>query len=246
MKKIVCALLLSAVTLAGIFSEEKCNLDMVKIPETNIKMLKTEVTQSLYKSVMGVNPSSPYKFIGENYPIVCVSWHDAIYFCNKLSVQHGLEPVYAVNGESDVSKWNYRPNDADEQFHELYGTVTQNPNANGYRLPTYDEWATAAKGGEEYKYSGSDEIDEVAWHIGNSEQINEVAQKKSNAYGLFDMSGNATEWLWDMYDGMPKYRYLCGGSYAETSINCEITQRNCAPATSQSANLGFRIIQNAK
>ena len=53
-------------------------------------MLKTEVTQHIYKRVMGENPS---RHKGPDYPVENVSWGDAIYFCNKLSIREGLEPV---------------------------------------------------------------------------------------------------------------------------------------------------------
>ena len=52
------------------------------------------------------------------YPVVAVSAFDAIYFCNKLSELKGLDPVYKVNGETDVTKWKYTP-------HEGYGIPSQ-------------------------------------------------------------------------------------------------------------------------
>lgn len=59
------------------------NIPMKVIPYSQkIKMSNTEVTQELYKAVMGENPSS---FVGEQLSVECVSWYDAIYFCNLLS-----------------------------------------------------------------------------------------------------------------------------------------------------------------
>ena len=77
----------------------------MKIPGKNFAMMKTEVTQKLYTSVMGANPSRIRR--GDNNPVNYVSWYDAIYFCNVLSNKLGLDPVYAVNGTDDVTKWNY-------------------------------------------------------------------------------------------------------------------------------------------
>ena len=80
---------------------------MIAVPGKKFSILATEVTQELYKSVMGENPS---KFNGEkNLPVEQVSWYDAVVFCNKLSAKCGLTPVYAVAGETDVEKWSYAP-----------------------------------------------------------------------------------------------------------------------------------------
>ncbi len=138
-------------------------------------MGKYPVTQGLWQRVMDNNPS---RFKGDNRPVESVSWFDALAFCNKLSELEGFESVYTIKGTHVVCNWN----------------------ANGYRLPTEAEWEYSTRGGEYHKYAGSDNVDEVAWHLLNSDrQTHPVGQKKSNGFGLYDMSGNVLEWVWDWY-----------------------------------------------
>ena len=212
---------------------------MIKIPGQNFEMSKTEVTQGLYKSVMGENPSD---FKGANNPVECVSWYDAIYFCNKLSVAKGYEPVYSVDGNTDIIKWNYTPH----QGNSIEGEITQNTSANGYRLPTVEEWQYAAKGGQDYTYAGSNEIDEVAWYDKNSnDKTHPVAQKKANGYGLYDMSGNVWEWCVDSTSY--GYCYYCGGSWYDNEINYEVTHiRNDDFVYDRNSDIGFRIVRSVK
>ena len=217
---------------------EKINDNMVIIEALGIQIYKTEVTQELYELFMGENPS---EFKGANNPVECVSWYDAIYFCNKLSVAKGYEPVYSVDGNTDTTKWDYTPH----KRYSITGAITQNTSANGYRLPTVDEWQCAAKGGEYYTYAGSDEIDEVAWYdINSNGKTHPVAQKKANGYSLYDMSGNVLEWCWDSYYNS---RYICGGSWYDNEINCEVARRrHDRSANEQDYRVGFRIIRSVK
>ena len=222
---------------------DNLSITFANIPEKNYKVLTTEVTQELYKIVMRENPSY-YK--GDDLPVENVSWYDAIYFCNKLSLSKNLEPFYSVNGKTDVTDWNYTPH----QGNSISGGITQNIDASGYRLPTLEEWLYAASGGEDYIYAGSDDLDEVGWYSGNSDdKTHPVAQKKPNGYGLYDMSGNVWEWVWDSYDYDFDYRYRCGGSYINIDYDghfCEVGFRNFSNAYYRDDYIGFRLVCPSK
>ena len=203
--------------------ETRQNIDqqMIPVPGRTYSILKTEVTQELYKSVMGENPS---EFNGEkNLPVEKVSWYDAVEFCNKLSKEAGLEPAYSINGSS----------------------VEWNRNASGFRLPTVEEWQYAAKGGQDFKYSGSGNLDEVGWYSENSgNKTHPVAQKAPNGYGLYDMSGNVGEWCWG--SDIRFIRYFCGGNWCYGADDCEVGSDYGLgiSADDTRSNVGFRIVRS--
>ncbi len=202
----------------------------------SFSMGKTEVTQGLYKQVMGKNPSK-FSSCGDSCPVEQVSWYDVVTFVNKLSELEGLEACYEINGEN-VS-W------------------PRGLSCKGYRLPTEAEWEYAARAGLSTTYSGSTNLSEVGWYKDNSDsKIHPVAQKRANAWGLYDMSGNVWEWTWDWYDA--KYyqsssdvdpvgphggsiRVVRGGSWLFKASYARVANRSNYGPSYRSVNLGFRL-----
>ena len=127
-----------------------------------------------------------------------------------------------------------------------------------YVLPTEAQWEYAARGGEKskgYKYSGSDDIEEVAWYRNNSDkQTHRVGTKKANELGIYDMSGNVLEWCSDWYvsrydksdtdnpqgpvDGSD--RVVRGGSWLSIDRICRVSYRNY-DFPGDRYYLGFRV-----
>ena len=222
----------------------------------DIEVCKYPTTQKMWLEVMENNPSG---FKGDNRPVETISWWKALEFCNKLSEKYSLEPVY------DLSK----SKQGVLTIKELKGK-TVNPkmanfkNTEGFRLPTEIEWEWFCKGGQvaieqgtfDYKYSGSDNIDEVAWYAENSNYlIQNVGLKKSNQLGLFDCSGNIWEWCYDTeemenikslnfnFDPSSAYRRLRGGAWLHTAESCTTLYRTFEVAAYIVMNTGFRIVR---
>ena len=176
---------------------------------------ETEVTQELWKAVMGNNPS---KFKGAKRPVEQVTWNDCQVFIKKLN---------EATGEN-------------------------------FRLPTEAEWEYAARGGhwsKGYKYSGSNNLGEVAWYGDNSGNMtHDVATKQSNELGLYDMSGNVCEWCQDWYEDYsdadqmnPKgadsgdYRVNRGGSWILAPMGCRSSCRFQNAPSYHPSGLGMRL-----
>jgi formylglycine-generating enzyme required for sulfatase activity len=195
---------------------------------------QTQVTQADWEKVMGDNPSSQK---GALLPVHRVSWFECVKFCNKLSELEGLDPAYEVRSSYDEIGNEYEPE------------VTLIIGAKGYRLPTEAEWEYAAKAGGEFKYSGSDTLDEVAWHDGNSGyEIHPVALKEANAWGIYDMSGNVWEWCNDEWDNEPstpfhgdKLRVIKGGCWGSDGENCLVSTRYGLASYARERGTGLRL-----
>lgn len=204
------------------------------------------VTQKLWKAVMDNNPSCR---IGEDRPVENVTWDDCINFCNKLSEIEGREVAY-------TREWN---------SNHTVMEVFCNWNANGYRLLSEAEWEYAARANQNTKFAGSNDFDEVAWCEDNSycdeEEVfrtHPVGQKKPNDFGLYDMSGNVSEWVWDWlkeYTEEEKVdpccvesaagsrpRHVCrSGFYQDPSRFHSVSSRSDWDAFMPNETIGFRL-----
>lgn len=196
---------------------------------------KTEVSQRLWKAVMGVNPS---KIIMNNLPVYNISWMDAINFCNKLSEIEGFIKCYKISGD----------------------TVKIDTNGTGYRLPTEAEWEYSCRAKSNSDFYDNLIIGDIAWYDLNSGYVPHLLSSKTpNSFGLYDIIGNVWEWCWDFYD---KFYYnfspknnplgpnngethvLRGGSYSDGQTYCRSTNR-IFPGNSYE-NCGLRIVKTVK
>ena len=188
--------------------------------------------------------------IGPYYPAHQVNWFDVLMYCNRRSVAEGLTPCFSIGGETNPDKWGRQPDSQEEPGWDDWYHAKCDFTANGYRLPTIVEWEYAARGGNgltgyQYKYAGSDILDEVAWYA--TDGLREVMQKKPNTLGLYDMSGNIEEWCWERYGNDTLRRYAGGYYYFKDEKDFVLSNLGyCGFLTRRNTQLGFRPVRNAE
>jgi len=189
-------------------------------------MQTTQVTQEQWEAVTGDNPSY-FSNCGDDCPVESISWHDAQDF------------ISALNDLEDTDR---------------------------YALPTEAQWEYAARAGSTTAFANGEitetglgydpVLDSMGWYSYNSNRSTQpVAQKDPNAWGLYDMHGNVSEWVADWYGTYPSsavtdptgpssgtYRVLRGGSWNGSASLCRSSSRRRHRPDSQFSSLGFRLV----
>jgi sulfatase modifying factor 1 len=202
----------------------------IEVPE--FWLATVTVTQALWHHVLGANPAVGR---GPRRPLENVSWDTIVKPCGFLA----------------------SINDSPIRNHMLAQTSLR---SGVFRLPSETEWEYAARGGahcqDAFRYSGSNDIDLVAWYDRKSgDHTHDVAQKEPNQLGLFDMSGNVWEWCQDTFtrdvdqipgDGSPfqgegEDRVLRGGCFHNWPMHCTVFKRYEIGHGCHDGCIGFRL-----
>lgn len=205
-----------------------------KIEVRSFYIATVPVTQALWRHIMEDNRSIRRS---DRMPVENVSWDGitgANGFLARINASNVLPRVVAQVPE--------------------YAKAT-------FRLPSETEWEYAARGGphwpDAFKFSGSDDIDAVAWYQDNSgDQTHDVGQKAPNQLGIHDMCGNVWEWCQDAFtpdvkqipaDGTPfvgpgSRRVLRGGCFHNWAIHCTVSKRYEIGRKYHDGCIGFRLV----
>jgi formylglycine-generating enzyme required for sulfatase activity len=187
---------------------------------------ETEVTQELWQAVMGQSLREWQDNFGTN-------WYYG---------EGDNYPMYLISW-NDVKVFI-------QKLNQLTGKT--------FRLPTEAEWEFAARGGNQthnYLYSGSDNLDAVAWYYDNANNTSHpVKTKAANELGLYDMSGNVLEWVndyWSDYTSASQTnpqgpttgsrRVDRGGSWNGDAFSCRVAYRHDFTPDYRNPYLGFRL-----
>ena len=227
---------------------------------------RTEITQGQFAAVMGERPvetradglgrTCREAGVGDDLPVVCVDWLEAVRYCNELSKREGLEPAYVV----------------------VDGEPTWDKAAPGYRLLTEAEWEYAARAGTRTRFVGSDREEEVcafsnfadasakaqnpAWTTFACDDsfpaLAPVGSLRPNPWFLLDLGGNVREWVWDTYAPYPEgivrdqvsdsnrdsNRVRRGGSWWNGPHLARVADRNGDDPSWRLGYLGFRVARS--
>ena len=196
---------------------KKLNLKMIDIPGRNIQISETEITIGQYLEFCDKTNSH---------------WPHWLEKGNEYNIYTGTNKYYSKIGMSESNS-----------NHPITGVSALDADAfckwKGGRLPTEQEWEYAAKGGEDYEYSGSDNLDPIAWYNRNSgSKTHRVRSRAPNGYGLYDMRGNVWEWT-SSKEGTD--RVFRGGSWRDSEVYFSFSFRLTNNPTFRNYSIGFRL-----
>lgn len=209
----------------------------------NIRFGRFEVTADLYAKVM----KSPRTTERPGLPMTGVNIYDAMLFCNAISKAAGLDTFYTYT--SRVASNGYL-----NDFAVRSDTAEQTSDAKtirrGYRLPTPTEWDLAATAWNTvHPWGGSEESQVVDQYVvWKASEAAAVGSRQPMGPGLFDLAGNASEWVYRNRGNLDELTSWAsrGGAYNEsTTVNLG-SAAVWVLGTTRSSTIGFRVVRTGK
>jgi sulfatase modifying factor 1 len=235
----------------------------------NYFVSRTEVTQGQWKAATGGTNGSCFQSTtgtscttsnaNNNGPVEQVDWYSTLAYANWLSVNQGLSACYTLSGCTDAtSGWH------DGADSGCTGATFTGLTCTGYRLLTESEWERAARGGTTSTYYWGEATDMAtvglySWFGGNAgNRTHAVGGKQANVFGLYDMSGNVWEWVWDYFESAypsssatdymgpsSGSRTVRGGSWFNGASDLRSADRNFYLESDRINRIGFRLARTA-
>jgi formylglycine-generating enzyme required for sulfatase activity len=183
-----------------------------------------------------MNQANPSRIQDNNNPVEQVTWFQAVDFCNRLSKLEGLSECYTIIGSEVTCNWS----------------------SNGYRLLTEAEWEYACRAGSKGNFGNlkgvEGDISKMGWTANNTQEMKNVGLLQANDFGLYDMHGNAAEWVWDIYEfydsadttnptgpTVGQERCFRGGSYRDGANSSTTIKRESVNPAQYQYYIGFRV-----
>ena len=215
----------SAQVTVGEFKEFIASANYRTSAEKNGLSLILNRKENEFKMAPKYNWTNPSYTQEDTFPVVHISWYDAMEYCNWRSKQEGFKPVYTISGTQ----------------------VSMDKNADGYRLPAEAEWEYACRAGTTTPYNtGGNTISPVVANYRAAYNFKPVPVKSysPNRWGLYDMHGNVYEWTQDFYENTTEVS-IRGGSWWNSDRAVRSAFRDSVEQDATFVVLGFRLVRSA-
>ncbi len=260
-----------ALVPAGINSGTDPDAGAYSLTNVSVIFMDThEVTIALWDAVKNWNGGNGYGYDnsgsgkGTNHPVQGVNWYDCVKWCNARSQRDGLTPVYYTDaGFTQV----YKSGQVDAPYVKSSATGYRLPTEVEWQYA-----ARGGVAGRRFAWDGADTIQHTRANYcsanmdppdydtsetrgfhpdyapprtpGEMPYTSPVGAFAPNTYGLYDLTGNVSEWCYDGYTYNENlYRAVRGGSWASDAVACRIAERGVASPISAENSYGFRTVR---
>lgn len=242
----------------GYFSSSDCTIGLVGSDFAFTRTCSSSIFQAGDSGYMAIPSESSHnnwktglyvKVNGVEFKMIPVAGHSSGFFL--IGETEVTEAQYAAITSSTSSTSTLPKVSVSYGNWETFVTKINYATDLTFSIPSAEQWRYAAKGGNKsqgYTYSGSNNPGDVAWYVGNSgSKVHSVKQLAPNELGIYDMSGNVSEWTTETNGS--SYRYCYGGCYASSESGITIQSKSSvyiSYSNSEYTSTGLRLVLTCK